>query len=60
MGTTGLRERGSGGVDQCSCHKQPFASPAIAGTHYLHGWKARRQREQTTQHLGAPLRLPRV
>lgn len=35
---------GGGGVDQCLCHKQPLALPAIMGTRYLHGWKARRER----------------
>lgn len=48
-GSTGLKEGGRLGrrhcVDQCLCQKQPFALPAIMGAHYLHGWKARRERE---------------
>lgn len=47
-------------VDQCSCHKQPFASPAVMRTHYLHGWKAPRATESergkaNNAHLGALL-----
>lgn len=33
-----------GGLDQCLCYKQPFAFPAIMGTHYLHDWNPRRER----------------